>query len=93
MYATSSKWAFEGMVDVTQVERGDCDDPTLENCLLPGIQFYKTAPERAVVLNHLEDRYGNVLAGKVTTSIAVQLGLGVVLFFVLAVIQKRKDVI
>jgi ABC-type multidrug transport system ATPase subunit/pSer/pThr/pTyr-binding forkhead associated (FHA) protein len=92
-YATSSKWALEGLVDVTQVKRGDCDDPTLENCLLSGIQAYDTAAERRVVLDHLEDRYGNVLTGKVTRSIAVQLGLAAVLFVVLAVIQKRKDVI
>jgi ABC-type multidrug transport system ATPase subunit/pSer/pThr/pTyr-binding forkhead associated (FHA) protein len=92
-YATSSKWAFEGLTDVTQVKRGDCDDPTLENCRLSGIQAYDTAPERRVVLDHLEDRYGDVLAGDVTTSIAMQLGLAVVLFVVLAVIQKRKDVI
>jgi ABC-type multidrug transport system ATPase subunit/pSer/pThr/pTyr-binding forkhead associated (FHA) protein len=92
-YATSSKWAFEGLVDVSQVERGDCDDPTLENCLLPGIQSYDTPAERQVVLDHLEDRYGSVLAGQVGTSIAAQLGLAVVMFVLLAVIQKRKDVI
>jgi ABC-type multidrug transport system ATPase subunit/pSer/pThr/pTyr-binding forkhead associated (FHA) protein len=92
-YATSSKWAFEGLVNVTEVKRGDCDDPTLENCLLSGIQAYDTAAERRVVLDQLEDRYGEVLQGKVSTSIAVQLGLVAVMFIVLAVIQKRKDVI
>jgi ABC-type transport system involved in multi-copper enzyme maturation permease subunit len=92
-YATSSKWAFEGLAGVTEVKRGDCEEPTLQNCLLSGIQTYETAAERRVVLDHLEDRYGNVLEGKATTSIAVQLGLAVALFVVLAVIQKRKDVI
>ncbi|HSR34594.1 MAG TPA: ATP-binding cassette domain-containing protein, partial [Anaerolineae bacterium] len=48
-YATSSKWDFEALVDVTQVQRGDCDGPSLEGCELPGVQAYGTDPERQVV--------------------------------------------
>ena len=91
--ATSSKWAFEALVDVTEVQRGDCDGPSLEDCELAGIQAYDTDPERQVVIAHLEDRYGQVLEGDVATSIAAMLAIMLALFILLAVIQKRKDVI
>ncbi len=91
--ATSSKWAFEALVDVTQVQRGDCDGPTLEDCELAGVQAYDTDPERQVVIAHLEDRYGEVLDGDALISIAAMLVLMIALFVLLAVIQKRKDVI
>jgi hypothetical protein len=90
---TSSKWTFEALVDVTQVQRGDCDGPSLEACDLAGIQSYGTDPERQVVLTHLEDRYGQVLEGKLVTSVAALLGIMLALFVLVAVIQKRKDVI
>jgi len=92
-YATSSKWDFEALVDVTQVRQGDCDGPGLEDCELPGVQAYGTDAERQVVITHLEDRYGDVLEGDVTTSIAAMLAIMLVLFLLLVVIQKRKDVI
>jgi hypothetical protein len=92
-YATSSKWTFDALVDVTQVQRGDCDGPSLENCELPGVQEYDTDPERQVVIAQLEDRYGDVLEGEVVASIAATLTIGVVLFVLLIIIQKRKDVI
>jgi len=92
-YITSSKWTFEALVNVTQVERGDCDGPSLDNCQLSGIQAYDTDAEKMVVIDHLDSRYGNVLEGKVSTSIIAQLVLFGALFILLAVIQKRKDVI
>jgi ABC-type multidrug transport system ATPase subunit/pSer/pThr/pTyr-binding forkhead associated (FHA) protein len=92
-YATSSKWAFEALVDVTQVERGDCSGPSLANCQLAGIQAYDTDAERRVVIDHLRDRYGDVLEGDVNTSIIAQLVIMGGLFVLLAVIQKRKDII
>jgi ABC-type multidrug transport system ATPase subunit/pSer/pThr/pTyr-binding forkhead associated (FHA) protein len=92
-YPTSSKWAFEALVDVTQVQRGDCDGPSLEDCDLPGVQAYGTDPERQVVIVHLEDRYGEVLEGDVTTSVVAMLAIMLLLFILLVVIQKRKDVI
>jgi hypothetical protein len=91
--ATSSKWAFEALVDVTEVQRGDCDGPSLNDCELAGVQAYDTDPERQVVISHLEDRYGQVLEGNVATSIAAMLAIMLALFILLAVIQKRKDVI
>jgi MFS family permease len=90
---TSSKWAFEALVDVTQVQRGDCDGPSLQDCELSGVQAYDTEPERQVVIAHLGDRYGQVLEGIVTTSIVAMLTIMLGLFILLAVIQKRKDVI
>lgn len=92
-YTTSSKWTLEAMVDVTQVERGDCEGPSLENCELPGIQAYDTDPEKQVVIAQLESRYGDVLKGDVATSILAQLVIMLGLFVLLVVIQKRKDVI
>ena len=92
-YGTSSKWAFEALVDVTQVQRGDCDEPNLRDCELSGLQSYHTDPERRVVIAHLEDRYGDVLNGDVAVSIAAMSALMLGLFILLAVIQKRKDVI
>jgi ABC-type multidrug transport system ATPase subunit/pSer/pThr/pTyr-binding forkhead associated (FHA) protein len=92
-YATSSKWAFEAAVDVTQVVRGDCEGPSLKDCELPGIQAYDTDPEKKVVILQLESRYGDVFEGDVTTSIIAQSAIMLCLFILLVVIQKRKDVI
>jgi len=92
-YATSSKWDFEALVDVTQVRQGNCDGPSLEDCNLPGVQAYGTDPERQVMLTHLEGRYGEVLEGDVSTSVAAMLAIMLGLFLLLVVIQKRKDVI
>jgi ABC-type multidrug transport system ATPase subunit len=92
-YTTSSKWAFEALVDDTEVMRGNCDGSSLDDCSLPGIQAYDTDAERRVVIDHLENRYGNVLQGDAATSIVAQSVIMVGLFILLAVIQKRKDVI
>ncbi len=92
-YATSSKWGFEAMVQVTQVERGDCEGPGLEDCELPGVQAFETDAEKQVVIGQLESRYGDVLEGVVTTSILAQLAIMLALFILLVIIQKRKDVI
>jgi hypothetical protein len=92
-YATSSKWSFDALVDVSQVMRGDCDGPNLDNCQLPGIQAYDTDPERQVTLDHVQDRYGYVLEGDVGISILAQVAIMLVLFALLVVVQKRKDVI
>jgi hypothetical protein len=81
------------MVDVTQVERGECEGPSLDECLLPGIQAYDTDAERQVVMSHLEDRFGAVLDGDALNSILAQLAIMAVLFIVLYIVQKRKDVI
>jgi ABC-type multidrug transport system ATPase subunit/pSer/pThr/pTyr-binding forkhead associated (FHA) protein len=91
--ATSGKWTFEAMVDVTQVERGECEGPSLDECLLPGIQAYDTDAERQVVMSHLEDRFGAVLDGDALNSIVAQLAIMAVLFVLLYIVQKRKDVI
>ena len=91
--ATSSKWTYEALVDVTEVQRGDCDGPSLEDCDLPGIRAYDTDPERQVVIEQLEVRFGDVLDGTVLTSILASLAIMVVLFILLLIVQKRKDVI
>jgi len=90
---TSSKWTYEALVDVTEVQRGDCDGPNLDDCELPGIQAYDTNPERQVVLEQLETRFDDVLEGSVLNSILASLAIMAVLFVLLVVIQKRKDVI
>jgi hypothetical protein len=46
-----------------------------------------------VVLDHLRSRYGDVLDGNAYTSIVAQLVIMGGLFLLLAVIQKRKDII
>ncbi|MFN2186217.1 MAG: ABC transporter permease, partial [Anaerolineae bacterium] len=91
--ATSSKWTYEALVDVTEVQRGDCDGPSLEDCDLPGIQAYDTDAQRQVVIEQLEVRFGDVLDGTALTSILASLAIMVVLFILLLIIQKRKDVI
>jgi hypothetical protein len=92
-YATSSKWTFEALVDVTQVKGGDCDGPNLKDCSLPGVQAYDTDAEKRVVIDHLDGRYGDVLDGDGTKSIMAQLVIMAVLFILLAALQKQKDVI
>jgi hypothetical protein len=92
-YVTNSKWTLQAMVDVTQVQRGDCEGPNLDDCLLSGIQAYDTDAERQVVIDKLEERYGNVLEGDVAASSLAQAAIVVVLFALVAVLQKRKDVI
>jgi hypothetical protein len=65
----------------------------LEDCELAGVQSYETDAERRVVIDHLEDRYGDVLNGDVAVSIAAMSALMLVLLILLVFIQKRKDVI
>ncbi len=91
--ATSSKWTYEALVDVTEVQRGDCDGPSLEDCELPGVQAYGTDAEKHVVIEQLETRFGDVLEGSVMNSVLASLAIMAVLFILLVVIQKRKDVI
>ncbi len=90
---TSSKWTYEALVDVTEVQRGDCDGPNLEGCELPGVQAYGTDPEKQVVIEQLETRFGDVLEGSVMNSVLASLAIMAVLFILLVIIQKRKDVI
>jgi ABC-type multidrug transport system ATPase subunit/pSer/pThr/pTyr-binding forkhead associated (FHA) protein len=92
-FATTSKWTLQALVDVTQVQRGDCEGPSLDDCLLSGIQAYETDPERQVMIDKLEERYGDVLEGDVGASILAQAIIIVILFAAVAVLQKRKDVI
>ena len=92
-YATSSKWTLEALVDVSQIERGDCSGPSLDNCRMSGVQAYHTDAERRVVITHLRDRFGDVLHGDAAASIVAQLAIMLVLFVLLAFVQKRKDVI
>jgi ABC-type multidrug transport system ATPase subunit len=92
-YITSSKWALEAMVEVTEVERGDCEGADLAECEMPGVQAYETGAERQVVLNQLAGRYGDVMEGDTVTSILAQLAIMAGLFVLLVIIQKRKDVI
>jgi hypothetical protein len=61
--------------------------------MLPGVQAYDTDAERQVVITHLEDRFGDVLDGDALNSILAQLAIMLVLFVLLFVVQKRKDVI
>ena len=91
--ATSSKWTYEALVDVTEVQRGDCDGPSLEDCELPGIQAYGSDSQRQVVIEQLDTRFSDVLDGSVLTSILASLAIMLVLFILLVIIQKRKDVI
>ncbi len=91
--ATSSKWVYQALVDVTEVERGECAGPSLDRCDLPGVQAQPTDDLRRLLIDQLEGHYGDVLDGDAATSLVATLAIMVVLFILLVVIQKRKDVI
>jgi len=95
---TSTKWVFEGMIDVTGLMEGDCDAPGLADCSHPGLQGIegdgpvKEAKQAQTIVN-IRDRFGDVFEGKALESILADLAIMAVLFTLIIFIQKRKDVI
>ena len=60
-------------------------------CDLPGIQSLETAPERFVVINTIEEDFGDVLGANVYhTWIGMSVIIGV-LFLAFLILQKLKD--
>jgi ABC-type multidrug transport system ATPase subunit/pSer/pThr/pTyr-binding forkhead associated (FHA) protein/ABC-type transport system involved in multi-copper enzyme maturation permease subunit len=89
---TSSKWVFQAEVAALQVKTGDCESPSLEDCNLPGIRRFDTAAERRVLLDQLDERFGDVFGANVYTCWAALVAILAATFVALAVVQKRKDV-
>jgi ABC transport system ATP-binding/permease protein len=94
----ATKWVFVGMIDVTGLMEGDCETPGLESCLHPGLQGIqgdgpvKEAKQAQTIVN-IRDRFGDVFDGKARDSILADLAIMTVLFVLIVIIQKRKDVI
>jgi len=96
--ATSTKWVFEGMIDVTGLMEGDCETPGLNECLHPGLQGIEgeeavKEAKQAQTIENIRDRFGEVFEGEVVKSILADLAIMAVLFALILVVQKRKDVI
>ena len=96
--ATSTKWVFEGMIDVTGLMEGDCETPGLNECLHPGLQGIEgeeavKEAKQAQTIENIRDRFGEVFEGEVVRSILADLAIMAVLFALILVVQKRKDVI
>jgi ABC-type multidrug transport system ATPase subunit/pSer/pThr/pTyr-binding forkhead associated (FHA) protein len=96
--STSTKWVFEGMIDVTGLMEGDCETPGLTECIHPGLQGIEgdgpvKEAKQAQTIENIRDRFGDVFEGKVLTSLLADLVIMVILFGLIIVIQKRKDVI
>jgi ABC-type multidrug transport system ATPase subunit len=91
--ATTTKWAFEGFSDLNGLMRGDCEAPGLADCQYPGIQGVGSEAGQAALIDQLNERFGDVFDGSITNAIIAQVAIMAVLFVVLIVIQKRKDVI
>jgi ABC-type multidrug transport system ATPase subunit len=89
--ATSTKWAFQGLTTATEVKTGDCADPSLADCQLPGIEAYSTAAERQVLVQSVDERFGAIFGVDVVTTWAALGAIMVALFVLLVVVQRRKD--
>jgi ABC transport system ATP-binding/permease protein len=92
-FVTSSKWAFEGFTDLNSLMQGDCESPGLAECSHAGIQGIDSEAGRAVLIDQLNERFGGVFDGSVRDSMLAMVGIVAVLFVLLVVLQKRKDVI
>lgn len=82
---------FEAEVAAAQVKRGDCDNPSLQDCRLPGIERLSSAAERRVLVNQVDERFRDVFGRRVTTSWTALLASIADLFALLVVLPKRKD--
>ncbi len=95
---TSTKWVFEGMIDVTGLMEGDCEAPGLTECLHPGLQGIEgdgpvKEAKQAQTIENIRDRFGDVFEGEALESILFGLVIMAVLFGLIVFIQKRKDII
>jgi len=91
--ATTTKWAFEGFSDINSLMTGDCEVPGLSECQHPGIQGVDSEAGQAALIEQLDERFGDVFDGSVSATIVAQIAIMALLFVVLVVLQKRKDVI
>jgi hypothetical protein len=90
---TSTHWVLEGLTTVSQFQTGDCMSEALETCQIPGLGRVETLEARFATLTPTLERFGDLIGTKVTTASAWLTGIMVVLFGVLYVVQKRKDVV
>ncbi len=90
---TSSKWTYQALVSAAKVETGQCAGPTLANCQLPGIQAFATDAERAVIARNFNNQYGDVLGADLYASWGALVLIILVVFGLLSLLQKRKDII
>jgi ABC-type multidrug transport system ATPase subunit/pSer/pThr/pTyr-binding forkhead associated (FHA) protein len=90
--ATSTKWVFQGLVTATEVRSGDCTTPTLEDCRLPGIESYATPAERQVMVRSLDDTFGEIFGMSIAAAWAATGLIALVLYVLLYLLQRRKDV-
>lgn len=90
---TSSKWVFQALTAGAQVKAGVCEGESLGDCHLPGIQSFASDPERRVLLDTVDKRYGSVFGADIYESWAATGAIMLVLLVLLFLIQKRKDVV
>ncbi|MGB3713974.1 MAG: FHA domain-containing protein [Candidatus Promineifilaceae bacterium] len=90
---TTTKWAFEGYSDLNSLMSSDCEAPGLSDCQHPGIQGVGSEAGQVALIDQLNERFGDVFEGSVRAAIIAQLAIMVLLFVILVIIQKRKDVI
>jgi len=90
---TSTKWSFQALTAASHVKQGDCDGPTLVNCDLPGLQSYSTEAEKRVALDPIDERFEDVFDADVYVSWSAMGIIIAALFVIIAVLQRRKDVI
>jgi len=72
---------------------GDCESPGLSECHHPGIQGVGSEAGQEALIVQLTERFGDTFDGSVRNSMLAMGGIMVALFILLAILQKRKDVI
>lgn len=88
--ATSTKWVFQGLTTATEVRSGDCTTPSLEGCILPGIESYATPAERQVMVGSLDEAFGPIFGTSIAAAWAATGLIALVLYVVVYVLLRRK---
>jgi hypothetical protein len=88
---TSVNWALRGSTASLELDTQDCLGAAITTCQLPGLQKYHTDPERLVVINAIEEDWGDVLGSPVQTTWAGMAAILLVLFGAFVGVQKLKD--
>jgi ABC-type multidrug transport system ATPase subunit/pSer/pThr/pTyr-binding forkhead associated (FHA) protein len=90
---TSSRWTFQALATATQVKTGACEGAALSDCHLPGLAAYATDAEKRVLLRTINERFSDVFGADIYAAWGALVVIMVVLYALLFILQKRKDVI
>jgi len=88
---TSSKWVFQAEATALKVKSGNCTGSDFSDCSLPGIGKLATNAEKRVLVNQIDERFGDVFGQRIAVCWGALIAISLAMFAILYVLQKRKD--